>query len=149
LSVAMLAIGAAMLAAAGVAAPGSAHKGAAPKGSAAKNGGTFRATLQTDIENVDPARSYYVPEWQYEWMTGRMLLSYTHAPGKRGYRLFKDGITKYKVSNGGRTYTFFIRHGMKFSNGKPVTAANFKHEYLRILNPNVQSPIASFFTDPA
>jgi peptide/nickel transport system substrate-binding protein len=149
LSVAMLAIGAAMLAAAGVAAPGSAHKGAAPKGSAAKNGGTFRATLQTDIENVDPARSYYVPEWQYEWMTGRMLLSYSHAPGKRGYRLFKDGITKYKVSNGGRTYTFFIRHGMKFSNGKPVTAANFKHEYLRILNPNVQSPIASFFTDPA
>jgi ABC-type transport system substrate-binding protein len=78
-----------------------------------------------------------------------MLLSYTHAQGSKGYRLYNDGITKYTVSKDGRTYTFFIRPGMKFSDGKPVTAANFKWAYTRILNPNVQSPIASFFTDQA
>ena len=149
LSIAMLAVGAAMLAAASIASPGASQKRTAPQSHVAKNGGTFRATLQTDIENVDPARSYYVPEWQYEWMTGRMLLSYTHAQGSKGYRLFNDGITKYTVSKDGKTYTFFIRKGMKFSDGKPVTAANFRWAYLRILNPNVQSPIASFFTDPA
>jgi hypothetical protein len=55
---AALLFGAAMLTHASIASP-----------NVTKNGGTFRATLQTDIENVDPARSYYVPEWQYEWMT--------------------------------------------------------------------------------
>jgi peptide/nickel transport system substrate-binding protein len=149
LSIAMLAVGAAMLAAASIASPGASHKRTAPQSHVAKNGGTFHATLQTDIENIDPARSYYVPEWQYEWMTGRMLLSYTHAQGNKGYRLFNDGITKYTVSKDGKTYTFFIRHGMKFSDGKPVTAANFKWAYTRILSPKVQSPIASFLTDPA
>jgi ABC-type oligopeptide transport system substrate-binding subunit len=38
---------------------------------------------------------------------------------------------------------------MKFSDGSAVTAANYKHTMLRILNPNVGSPIASFLTDPA
>jgi peptide/nickel transport system substrate-binding protein len=145
----MLAVGAAMLAAASIASPGASHKRTAPQSHLAKNGGTFHATLQSDIEDIDPARSYYVPEWQYEWMTGRMLLSYTHAQGAKGYRLFNDGITKYTVSKDGKTYTFFIRHGMKFSDGKPVTAANFKWTFTRILNPNVLSPLASFFTDTA
>src|SRR5205814_3736854 len=33
--------------------------------------------------------------------------------------------------------------------GQPVTAANYKHTLLRILNPAVGSPIASFLTDPS
>src|SRR5207237_8997118 len=45
--------------------------------------------------------------------------------------------------------TFHLRHGMKFSNGAPVTAANYKHTMIRVLNPNVGSPLASFLTDPA
>jgi peptide/nickel transport system substrate-binding protein len=149
LSVAMLAVGASMLTAAGFASSGSTHKVSAPKVATAKQGGVFRATLQTDIENIDPQRSYYVPEWQYEWFTGRMLLNYTYSSGKRGYRLFNDGAQSYKVSKDGKTYTFNIRPGMRFSDGKPITAANYKKTYLRMLNPNVQSPAASFFTDPA
>jgi len=145
LSLAMLAIGAAMLATASVASPGGAHK---PSGSQARKGGIFKATLFAGIENIDPQRSYYVPEWQYEWLTGRMLLNYRHATGGRGYQLVNDAAKSYTVSRNGRVYTFHLRHGMRLSNGKPITAANFKHTLLRVLNPNVGSPLASFLTDP-
>jgi len=148
LSLAMLAIGAAMLAAAGVASPGSAHKQSATQSSGAKKGGIFKATLFAGIENIDPQRSYYVPEWQYEWLTARPLLNFAHATGARGYRLLNEGARSYTVSRDGKTYTFHLRHGMRFSDGKPITAANYKHTFLRVLNPAVGSPLASFLTDP-
>jgi peptide/nickel transport system substrate-binding protein len=146
LSIAMLAVGAAMLAAAGVASPGSVHK---TQGSVAKKGGILKASLFAGIENIDPQRSYYVPEWQYEWLTARPLLNFAHATGARGYRLLNEGAQSYTVSRNGKVYTFHIRHGMRFSNGSPVTAANYKHTLIRVLNPNVGSPLASFLTDPA
>lgn len=146
LSLAMLAVGAAMLAASGIASTGSAHKQSAPQ---AKKGGILKASLFAGIENIDPQRSYYVPESQYEWLTQRPLLNFAHAEGARGYRLLNEGASSYTVSRDGRTYTFHVRPGMKFSDGSAVTAANYKHTMLRILNPNVGSPIASFLTDPA
>jgi peptide/nickel transport system substrate-binding protein len=146
LSLAMLAIGAAMLAASGIASTGSAHKQSSPQ---AKKGGILKVSLFAGIENIDPQRSYYVPESQYEWLTQRPLLNFAHAEGARGYRLLNEGASSYTVSRDGRTYTFHVRHGMRFSNGQAVTAANYKHTLLRILNPNVGSPIASFLTDPA
>jgi len=149
LSLAMLAVGAAMLAASGIASTGSAHKQSASSGSVAKKGGILKVSLSQGIENIDPQRSYYVPESQYEWMTQRPLLNFAHAEHARGYRLLNEGARSYTVSRDGRTYTFHVRVGMKFSNGQPVTAANYKHTLLRILNPAVGSPIASFLTDPA
>ena len=38
---------------------------------------------------------------------------------------------------------------MKLSNGAKITSANYKHALMRVLNPNVGSPLASFLTDPA
>jgi peptide/nickel transport system substrate-binding protein len=148
LSIAMLAVGAAMLAAASVASPGAASKASSPASSKAKQGGIFKATLFAGIENIDPQRSYYVPEWQYEWLTARPLLNFAHSTGARGYRLLNEGARNYTVSRDGRTYTFHLRKGMKFSNGTPITAANYKHTFMRVLNPNVGSPLASFLTDP-
>jgi len=84
LSLAMLAVGAAMLAASGIASTGSAQKPSASQGSVAKKGGILKASLFAGIENIDPQRSYYVPEWQYEWLTARPLLNFAHATGARG-----------------------------------------------------------------
>jgi len=149
LSIAMLVVGAAMLAAASVASPGAAQKQSSPLGSKARKGGILKFTLFAGIENIDPQRSYYVPEWQYEWLTGRMMLNFAHALGGRGYRLLNDGAKNFTVSKNGKTYTFNIRRGMKFSNGAPITARNYEHALLRVLHENVGSPLASFLTDPA
>ena len=146
LSIAMLAIGAAMLAAASVASPGAVQKNSSPQ---ARKGGILKFTLFAGIENIDPQRSYYVPEWQYEWLTARMLLNFAHKTGGRGYRLVNDGAKNFTVSRSGKTYTFHIRRGMKLSNGAPLNAKNYEHALLRVLNPAVGSPLASFLTDPA
>jgi len=143
LSIAMLAIGTSMLAATALGSPSRSNS------QQAKNGGTAKFVFALDVENVDPARSYYVPEWQYEWVTGRMLLNYAHKTGSGGYRLTNDGAKSYSVSKNGKVYTFHIRHGMKFSDGEPLNAVNYKHAFMRILNPAVGSPIASFLTDTA
>ena len=49
-------------------------------------------------------------------------------PGRaapRGSRLVPEGASGYTVSNSGKTYTFTIRPGFRFSDGRPVTAANY------------------------
>ncbi len=99
LSIAMLAIGAAMLAASSFAAPQSSNS---PQ---VRKGGILKFSLFAGIENIDPQRSYYVPEWQYEWLTARMLLNFAHKTGGRGYRLVNDGASSYTVSKNGKVYT--------------------------------------------
>src|SRR5262245_265084 len=143
LSILMLGLGAAMLAASSFASPQSSSN---PQ---ARKGGILKFSLSGGIENIDPQRSYYVPEWQYEWLTSRMLLNFAHATGGRGYRLVNDGASSYTVSKNGKVYTFHIRRGMKLSNGARISSANYKHALMRVLNPDVGSPLASFLTDPA
>ena len=50
----------------------------------AQAGGTFRYSLDTDIDYVDPALAYYVPSWEIEYATCSMLMSYPDAPAPRG-----------------------------------------------------------------
>jgi peptide/nickel transport system substrate-binding protein len=51
------------------------------------------------------------------------------------------------VSADGRTYTFTIRGGFRFSDGNNVTAANFAAAIRRVRNPAMRSPWASFTSD--
>lgn len=44
-----------------------------------------------------------------------------------------------KPTNGGKTYTFTLRHNAKWSNGKPVTAADFVYSLQRQVDPTTKS----------
>ena len=48
----------------------------------------------------------------------------------------------WDISNGGRTYTFHLRHNARWSNGEPVTSKDFIESYHRILLPALASPVA-------
>lgn len=48
----------------------------------------------------------------------------------------------WKLSKDRRTYTFFLRHDLKFSNGDPVTARDFQFAITRALTPALKSPSA-------
>lgn len=44
-----------------------------------------------------------------------------------------------KPTNGGKTYTFNLRHNAKWSNGAPVTAADFVYSFQRQVDPKTKS----------
>jgi peptide/nickel transport system substrate-binding protein len=150
LSVVTLAIGAALLVAAGFASPAkSSTSGANSSFAGAKKGGTLKLNMSSsDVDYIDPALAYYQLSWDILYISCRPLLNYPDKKAPAGSRLFPDGAAAFpKVSNGGKTYTFRIRSGMKFSNGVPITARNYKAAIDRDANPKMESPALPFFQD--
>jgi peptide/nickel transport system substrate-binding protein len=150
LSVVAVAIGAALLIAAGFASPARSSVSVANNSFAgAKKGGTLRLNMSSsDVDYIDPALAYYQLSWDILYISCRPLLNYPDKPAPAGSRLFPDGAAAFpKVTNGGKTYTFRIRSGMKFSNGVPITAASYAAAFDRDANPKMQSPALPFFSD--
>jgi len=52
----------------------------------------------------------------------------------------------WKISNDGLTYTFYLREGVKFHNGRDVTADDFVYSFTRILDTETKSNSSDFFT---
>jgi ABC-type transport system substrate-binding protein len=57
--------------------------------------------------------------------------------------------SSWKVSGGGKVYTFKLRHDVRFQNGSPVTAQDFVFSLNRALDPKTASPDSFFLTDIA
>jgi peptide/nickel transport system substrate-binding protein len=147
LSIAMLVIGAGLLAATATAGPQGSSGASAASGPAQK-GGTFRYSLDTDIDYVDPALAYYSLSWQIEYATTALLMSYPDAPAPRGSRLVPEVAQGFpKISKDGKTYTFTLKKDYRFSNGARVTAANYAAALNRNLNPKMASPAQPFIED--
>jgi serine/threonine-protein kinase len=94
------------------------------------------------LDDTDPAHAYPAPMFrtQLEYATGLQLLNYPDASGARGTRLVPEAAAAMPtVTDGGRTYTFRIRPGYRFSppSGRPVTAATFRFSIERALNPGL------------
>jgi peptide/nickel transport system substrate-binding protein/oligopeptide transport system substrate-binding protein len=51
----------------------------------------------------------------------------------------------WKISRDHMKYTFLLRKGVKFHNGREVTAEDFVFSISRILSPEIKSPVASLF----
>src|SRR5215212_11578469 len=60
-------------------------------------------------------------------------------------RIQPDLAEKWDISPDGKTYTFALRKGVKFHNGRELTASDVKYTYERILNPDTASIARSFF----
>lgn len=115
-----------------------------------KKGGTARFNLASDTDYIDPALAYYQVSWQMEYATCAKLLNYPDKSGAAGAQLEPEVAESLpKVSADGRTYTFTIRSGFKFSppSTEEVTAETFEFAINRALNPAMQSPAAQFITD--
>lgn len=144
-SIVSLAAGASLIVAAfaGPAAGGSAS-------SEARKGGTLRVNVAgTDIDDIDPSIAYGTTSWSMEYATALKLLNYPDAAAPRGSRLVPEGAASYSVSRDGKTYTFNIRSGFRFSDGRKVTANNYAYAINRAADKDLQSPAFQFVSDPA
>ena len=118
-------------------------------GKTGAQGGTLNVDLPNDVDYTDPALDYLSTGWEIEYATCLKLMNYPDANGPKGSQLVPEAAAGFpKVSNNGKTYDFTVNAGFtKFSNGAPVTAANFKAAIDRDADPKMQSPSVPFFSD--
>ena len=93
-----------------------------------KTGGTLIFDRGSDIVSLDPTQvtdneSIWADECIYEPL---------FAATANGKQLVPDMATSYGVSTNHLTWTFNLRHGVKFSNGKEMTAADVAFSINRV-----------------
>jgi peptide/nickel transport system substrate-binding protein len=91
-------------------------------------GGVLRLLAGADtIDSVDPAAAYTVYAWDIVTMTNDGLLTFKRVAGSEGGQLVPDLATSVpRASNGGKTYTFLLRSGIRYSNGREVRASDLR-----------------------
>jgi peptide/nickel transport system substrate-binding protein/oligopeptide transport system substrate-binding protein len=115
---------------------------ASASGSTPKHGGTMEIAFQSDPTTFDPQVCYDATCWDNMEMIFNRL--YDYQPD--GTTLVPEAAASMpSISSNGLTYTIAIRPGMKFANGKPVTAADFAYTFSRICNPATKSPVVGFW----
>jgi YVTN family beta-propeller protein len=102
-------------------------------GGAAHRGGTLRLFFAAGIiESIDPARPANPLSLLPVSVTGDGLVGFKRVGGVEGNTLVPDLATALPVpTDGGRTYTFRLREGLGFSNGRPVTASDVRYTFER------------------
>jgi peptide/nickel transport system substrate-binding protein len=100
-----------------------------------REGGSITVAQTSQPDALDPALAYDVTSWEPVWLVYTPPVTYKRAEGREGTELI-PGVAEAlpKVSDDGRTYTFRIREGLQYSNGKPVKASDFEHTIKRVLN---------------
>ncbi|MEP9372378.1 ABC transporter substrate-binding protein [Mesorhizobium sp. KR1-2] len=106
-----------------------------------KKGGSMIVTYKDDVSTLDPAIGY---DWQ-NWSMIKSLFSglMDYEPGTTDLK--KALAEDYTISEDGKTFTFTLRKGVKFQNGRELTAEDVKYSIDRVVNPKTQSPGAGFF----
>ncbi|MDH6233690.1 ABC-type transport system substrate-binding protein [Mesorhizobium soli] len=106
-----------------------------------KQGGSMTVTYKDDVSTLDPAIGY---DWQ-NWSMIKSLFSglMDYEPGTTNLK--KALAEDYTISEDGKTFTFTLHKGVKFQNGRELTAEDVKYSIDRVVNPKTQSPGAGFF----
>ena len=101
---------------------------------ASHRGGTLTVVGQESGRlPTDPAVAYYPPMWQMLSMTNDGLVGYRRVGGLAGDQLVPDLATALPVpADGGRTYAFRLRAGIRYSTGALVRPEDFRRAIERV-----------------
>ena len=115
--------------------------------SGGEEGGTLNVSFAAYPE-LDPQLSYTAEGWTSLYNTYIPLLTYAHAEGSEGSEVI-PGLAEDlpQRSEDGKTYELTLRDGLKYSDGRPVKASDFKASVERMFE--VESGATSFFADIA
>ena len=107
---------------------------------------SLRANTSAFPDSLDPALVLTQEGWSALWNSYIPLLTYAHAEGAAGTRLI-PGLAEAlpALSEDGRTYTLRLRPGLRYSDGTPVRASDFRASIERLLELN--GGASPYFTD--
>ena len=108
-------------------------------------GGTLVLATTQRFASVDPAFYDVANSPQFIGLAYDTLLTFQHSGGGEGTRLVPDLALSIPVpTEGGTTYAFRLRPGIRYSDGRPVHARDFRRAIERLFR--LGSPAVSFFT---
>ena len=100
-----------------------------------KKGGTVRIANAGDWDTLDPGETYYGYSWNFLRLYGRSLLTFKAEPGAAGNELTPDLAEGVGTpSDGGKTWTYKIKAGIKYEDGTVVKTADIKYAVLRSID---------------
>jgi ABC-type transport system substrate-binding protein len=112
-----------------------------------RDGGIFRIAMD-GIDYIDPALSYSNGGWAILDTTCARLMTYPDKPVPEGARLVPEVAADFpKISRNGKTHTFTLRSGFRFSDGTPVHASAFARAINRTLAPGVETAATQYTGD--
>jgi peptide/nickel transport system substrate-binding protein len=143
LALAVAAVGASVLVAAGSGGQAKSQVGA---------GGTYKVGWEGAFgftNNMDPVGEYLGEAFAiHSSLLTRTLVGYNHVAGGAGNKVVADIATSIPTpTNGGKTYTFHIKKGVKFGPpvNRQVTSADFLNEFKRLAGPKDGAEYAFYY----
>jgi peptide/nickel transport system substrate-binding protein len=118
---------------------GGSSSGGSSSGGGGKAGGAITILGLSYPDYLDPALSYTVDGWQALTQVYPGLLTFPHksgAPGAKVAPALAEAMPT--ISPDQKTYKFKLRKGLKFSDGTPLKASDFKASIERVLKTDSQ-----------
>ncbi len=103
-------------------------------------GGSYRYPLRYSPKTLDPARSTETYTVRIVQQVFDGLVDFD-----RDLNIIPSIARSWRVSRDGRVYTFELQPGVKFHNGREVTADDVVYSITRLLRPETQSSAAAQF----
>ena len=111
---------------------------------AGHRGGTLTMLTNRRTDSIDTAIAYDSTSWTILRMTGDGLVAFNQASGLAGTQLVPDlAVSLPSPTDGGRTYTFRLRSGIRYSNGRRVRPSDVRHTFERDFK--LGTPAASYY----
>ena len=99
------------------------------------NSNLITVDIGADISTLDPQMTEDVQSSRvaYDLFEGLVTQDQSNKP-------IPGLAEKWDISPDGKTYTFHLRSGIKFSDGSPITAADVVFSFQRLADPKIASP---------
>jgi len=104
-------------------------------------GGTLIAAYATDAKGVDPHKATNFSAFRILELTYDSLLAFD-----KGLKVIPNLAEKWEWSADNLTLTMTLRPNVKFHSGNPLTSADVKYSYERILDEATGAAARSYFT---
>ncbi len=105
-------------------------------------GGALHLVGEKDaFDYIDPAAAYAAASWGTLTAVYDGLVTFRRVAGSDGAELVPDLATSIpRAADGGRTYSFQLRRGIRYSNGEPVRASDIRRGLERFFKIHIAPP---------
>jgi peptide/nickel transport system substrate-binding protein len=107
----------------------------------AQSGGELHFCLRSEPKTLNPLLAADDASETIRYLTGGVLVRVNRLTQE----LEPELATSWKVTNGGKTITFQVRDGLRFSDGTPFSADDVAYTMQQLMDPALHSPTGDAF----